>query len=58
MVKDFKRGGVSIDGLGLLMHIPTLDADIPAITANISANIARLALGVRVQITELDVSCR
>ena len=39
------------------MHLPTLDADIPAITANISANNARLtAVGVQVQITELDVS--
>ncbi len=35
------------------MHIPTLDADIPAI----AANIARLtALGLQVHITELDVS--
>jgi endo-1,4-beta-xylanase len=35
------------------MHIPRLDADIPAI----AANIARLsALGVQVHITELDVS--
>jgi endo-1,4-beta-xylanase len=39
------------------MHIPTLDADHPALLANISANIARLtALGVQVHITELDVS--
>jgi endo-1,4-beta-xylanase len=53
MVKDFKRRDVPIDGVGLQMHIPTLDADIPAI----SANIARLtALGVQVHITELDVS--
>jgi endo-1,4-beta-xylanase len=57
MVKNFKRRGVPIDGVGLQMHIPTLDADIPAITANISANIARLtALGLQVHITELDVS--
>ena len=28
MVKDFKRRGVPIDGVGLQMHIPTLDADI------------------------------
>jgi len=35
------------------MHIPKLDADVPAI----AANIARLtALGVQVHITELDVS--
>ena len=53
MVKDFKRRHVPIDGVGLQMHIPMLDADIPAI----AANIARLtALGVQVHITELDVS--
>jgi endo-1,4-beta-xylanase len=53
MVKDFKRRGVPIDGVGLQMHIPALDVDIPAI----AANIARLtALGVQVHITELDVS--
>jgi len=53
MVKDFKRRGVPIDGVGLQMHIPKLDADIPAIAQNIS----RLtALGVQVHVTELDVS--
>jgi endo-1,4-beta-xylanase len=53
MIKDFKRRGVPIDGIGLQMHVPTLDVDIPAI----AANIARLtALGVQVHITELDVS--
>jgi endo-1,4-beta-xylanase len=53
MVKDFKRHGVPINGVGLQMHISKLDVDIPAITANI----ARLtALGVQVHITELDVS--
>jgi endo-1,4-beta-xylanase len=53
MVKDFKHRGVPIDGVGLQMHIPQLDADIPAI----NTNIARLtALGVQVHITELDVS--
>ncbi len=53
MVKDFKRRGVPIDGVGLQMHIPALDVDIPAI----ATNIARLtALGVQVHITELDVS--
>jgi endo-1,4-beta-xylanase len=57
MVKDFKQRGVPIDGVGLQMHIPTLDADIPALAADISSNIARLtALGVQVHITELDVS--
>jgi len=53
MVKDFKRRGVPIDGVGLQLHVPALDADI----AGIAANIARLtALGVQVHITELDVS--
>jgi endo-1,4-beta-xylanase len=53
MVKDFKRRGVPIDGVGLQLHVPALDADIPAI----AANIGRLAaLGVQVHITELDVS--
>jgi endo-1,4-beta-xylanase len=57
MVKEFKRRGVPIDGVGLQMHVPTLDADMPAVAADISSNIARLtALGVQVQITELDVS--
>ena len=52
MVKDFKRRGIPIDGVGLQMHVPKLDADVAAI----SANIARLtALGVQVHITELDV---
>jgi endo-1,4-beta-xylanase len=53
MVKDFKRRGVPIDGVGLQMHVPTLDVDVAAIIANI----ARLtALGLQVHITELDVS--
>jgi len=53
MVKDFKQRGVPIDGVGLQLHVPALDADI----AGIAANIARLtALGVQVHITELDVS--
>jgi endo-1,4-beta-xylanase len=53
MVKDFKRRSVPIDGVGLQLHVPALDADVPAI----AANIARLAaLGVQVHITELDVS--
>ena len=57
MVKDFKRRGVPIDGVGLQMHIPRLDVDIVSLTGAISANIARLsALGVQVNITELDVS--
>jgi endo-1,4-beta-xylanase len=57
MVKDFKRRGVPIDGVGLQMHIPTIEANIASIAADVSMNIARLtALGVQVHITELDVS--
>ena len=57
MVKDFKHRGVPIDGVGLQMHVPTLEAGITSIPADVSANIARLtALGVQVHITELDVS--
>jgi endo-1,4-beta-xylanase len=53
MMKDFKRRGVPIDGVGLQLHISRLDFD----TAAVAANIARLtALGVQVHITELDVS--
>jgi len=53
MVKDFKRRGVPIDGVGLQMHVPELEVD----AAALSANIARLAaLGLQVHITELDVS--
>ncbi|MGA9710487.1 MAG: endo-1,4-beta-xylanase, partial [Candidatus Sulfotelmatobacter sp.] len=56
MVRDFKRRGVPIDGVGLQLHIPTLDAGMAA-AAGISSNIARLAaLGLQVHITELDVS--
>jgi endo-1,4-beta-xylanase len=52
MVKDFKRCGVPIDGVGLQMHVYSMkDAQ-----ANVAANIARLTkLGVEVQITEMDV---
>ena len=53
MVKDFKRRGVPIDGVGLQMHVPSLTVDFAAL----AANIARLtALGIQVHITELDVS--
>ncbi len=53
MVKDFKRRGVPLDGVGLQLHISRLDFD----TTSLAANIARLtALGVQVHITELDVS--
>ena len=57
MVKDFKRRGVPIDGVGLQTHIPTLDGDIASTVADIAANIARLtALGLQVHITELDAA--
>jgi endo-1,4-beta-xylanase len=53
MVKDFRKHGVPIDGVGLQLHVPNLDVD----AAAIAANIARLtALGVQVHITELDVA--
>jgi endo-1,4-beta-xylanase len=53
LLKRLKQSGVPIDGVGLQMHVPALEADVPAI----AANIARLAaLGLQVHITELDVS--
>jgi endo-1,4-beta-xylanase len=53
MVKDFKRRGVPLDGIGLQMHIFDLNPDLDGIDANIS----RLtALGVQVHIAELDVA--
>lgn len=53
MVKDFRRRGVPIDGVGLQMHIFDLKSDV----AGIDANIARLTgLGIQVHITELDVA--
>ena len=53
MVKDFKKRGVPVDGVGLQMHISSLDYDAkPA-----AGNIERLTkLGLQVHITELDVS--
>src|SRR5271157_3170975 len=53
MVRDFRQRGVPIDGVGFQMHIANLRAD----AASIAANIARFtALGVQVQITEIDVA--
>lgn len=53
MVKDFKRRGVPIDGVGLQMHIFNLNTNVQSI----SANIARFTkLGVQVHITEMDVA--
>ncbi|MGA7632833.1 MAG: endo-1,4-beta-xylanase [Terriglobales bacterium] len=53
MVRDFRRRGVPIDGVGLQMPIAHRHAD----AASISENIERLtALGVQVHITEMDVA--
>ncbi len=53
MVRDFRRRGVPINGVGFQMHIANLNAD----EASISTNIGRFtALGVQVQITEMDVA--
>ncbi|HEY3025006.1 MAG TPA: endo-1,4-beta-xylanase [Pyrinomonadaceae bacterium] len=54
MVKDFKRRGVPIDGVGIQAHIFNLSTkDI----SSLSENMARLVrLGVQVQITEMDVA--
>ncbi len=53
MVKDFRRRGVPIDGVGLQMHISNLHPDV----ASISENIQRFTgLGVQVHITEMDVA--
>jgi GH35 family endo-1,4-beta-xylanase len=53
MVKNFGLRGVPINGVGLQMHTPKLDADVPAIAANI---VRLTALGAQVHITEVDVS--
>jgi endo-1,4-beta-xylanase len=53
MVKDFKKRGVPIDGIGLQMHIFNLAVD----SRSIAANMKRLVkLGVQVQVTEMDVA--
>jgi endo-1,4-beta-xylanase len=53
MVKDFKRRGVPIDGMGMQMHI----FDLKANTDSIARNIARFAaLGLQVHITEMDIA--
>lgn len=53
MVKDFKRRGVPIGGVGLQMHLALTDA---AKLSSLDANIRRLAeLGLQVHITEMDV---
>jgi endo-1,4-beta-xylanase len=54
MVKDFKRRGVPIDGVGLQMHIFNLSTKE---ILDLEANISRLeALGLEVHITEMDVA--
>jgi endo-1,4-beta-xylanase len=53
MVKDFRRRGVPIDGVGLQMHERNMNPDFE----RIQKTIARFAaLGVQVHITELDVA--
>lgn len=53
MVRDFKRRGVPLHGVGLQMHILDLKPDVEGI----AANIRRLtSLGLQVHITELDVA--
>ena len=53
MVRDFKKRGVPIDGVGLQMHILNLAVD----AGSVAANIKRLVkLGLQVQVTEMDVA--
>lgn len=53
MVKDFKRRGVPIDGVGLQAHVFDLAAkDLQSLSANIKRLVA---LGVQVHLTEFDV---
>lgn len=53
MVREFKRQGVHIDGVGFQMHIGDRVQDL----ASISANFRRFAaLGLQIHITEMDVS--
>ena len=52
MVRDFKRRGVPIHGVGFQMHIGNRNPDV----ASFSRNVARFtALGIQVHITEMDV---
>jgi endo-1,4-beta-xylanase len=54
MLKDFKKRGVPIDGVGLQMHISNLSTDE---LASLDANIKRLTdLALQVHITEMDVA--
>lgn len=54
MVKDFKRRGVPIDGVGIQAHI--MDLENKGVET-FAANLERLAaLGVQIHVTEMDVS--
>jgi len=53
MVKDFRKRGVPIDGVGLQMHILDLNPDLNSIAANIERF---TKLGVQIHITEMDVA--
>ena len=56
LVKDLKSHGVSIYGVGLQMHLHITDS---LKEQDVISNIKRLeALGLKVQITEMDVSLR
>jgi endo-1,4-beta-xylanase len=55
MASDLKKKGVPIDGVGLQMHIGIGPREAPQ-PDDVSANMDRLAaLGLEVQITEMDV---
>jgi len=54
MLKDFKRRGVPVDGVGIQAHI--FNSDMKEISST-SANLARLAaLGLQIHFTEMDVA--
>lgn len=53
MVKDFRKRGVPIDGVGLQMHIFDLAVDADSIAANIKR---LMKLGVQTQVTEMDIA--
>ena len=56
LVRDLKREGVPIDGVGLQMHI---SAASPPSDSSVAANMRRLAaLGLLVNISEMDVRIR
>lgn len=53
MVKDFKKRGIPIDGVGLQMHIMNLNPNVDSIRKNIERFVK---LGVQIHITEMDVA--